>query len=325
MITGFNTDIEHAGVVYHVQTEDKGLDSPLILSLVYAGGTILASKRTPYEDLIAEGFNEDVLAERLKRQHRLICAAINAGRIEDLKQMGARAKAEKQAASNVAQVEQVAEPQVEIIESAFPEDPHAIVFDDMDTLTAPLPPLPEPPAPSLPAPSMEDTLEIRKPRPRARAKPSVRGPRPKPRVDDTLSDTLDGTVTAPVGDVAESPYTVHDTRQEKTEEVAVEGAELVLSLLDDDEFMSGETFIIRVLVEDRSGAKEKPLSGVPVSVKILGTGFRPQMYSVKTQRDGMASVTTEIPWFTSGRAAVLVRADNKGVSTELRRVIHPAR
>ena len=41
-ITGFNTDIEHDGVIYHVQTEDKGLDSPIILSLVYAGGTILA-------------------------------------------------------------------------------------------------------------------------------------------------------------------------------------------------------------------------------------------------------------------------------------------
>ena len=62
MITGFNTDIEHEGVVYHVQTEDKGLDSPIILSLVYVGGTILASKRSPYEDLIATGFSDEVLA-----------------------------------------------------------------------------------------------------------------------------------------------------------------------------------------------------------------------------------------------------------------------
>ena len=90
MITGFNTDIERDGVVYHVQTEDKGLDSPLILSLVYSGGEILAAKRTPYQDLIAEGFTDEALAERLKRQHRLICAAINAGRIEELKQMSAR-------------------------------------------------------------------------------------------------------------------------------------------------------------------------------------------------------------------------------------------
>ena len=88
MITGFNTDVEHDGVVYHVQTEDKGLDSPLILSLVYSGGAILASKRSPYEDLIAAGFDEVALAQRLKRQHRLICAAINAGRIDELKRMG---------------------------------------------------------------------------------------------------------------------------------------------------------------------------------------------------------------------------------------------
>ena len=46
MITGFNTDVEHDGVVYHVQTEDKGLDSPLILSLVYSGGAILAMLAT---------------------------------------------------------------------------------------------------------------------------------------------------------------------------------------------------------------------------------------------------------------------------------------
>ena len=69
MITGFNTDIEHEGVIYHVQTEDKGLDTPIILSLVYSGGTILASKRSPYKDLIAAGFSDELLAERLKRQH----------------------------------------------------------------------------------------------------------------------------------------------------------------------------------------------------------------------------------------------------------------
>ena len=87
MITGYNTDVEHDGVIYHVQTEDKGLESPLILSLVYSGGAILASKRSHYDDLIAAGFNDEALAERLKRQHRLICAAIHAGRIEDLKRM----------------------------------------------------------------------------------------------------------------------------------------------------------------------------------------------------------------------------------------------
>lgn len=95
MLTGFNTDVEYDGVVYHVQTEDKGLQTPFILSLVYTGGEILASKRSPYDDLIASGFDEDVLARRLSRQHKLICAAIHAGRIEDLKRLGEREVAEK--------------------------------------------------------------------------------------------------------------------------------------------------------------------------------------------------------------------------------------
>ena len=99
MITGFNTDVEHDGVVYHVQTEDKGIETPLLLSLVYSGGAILASKRSSYHDLIAAGFDEAVLTERLQRQHRLICAAINAGRIADLKKMGPPLRQPPQAAA----------------------------------------------------------------------------------------------------------------------------------------------------------------------------------------------------------------------------------
>jgi hypothetical protein len=90
LLTGFNTDVEYDGVVYHVQTEDKGLRTPFILSLVYTGGAILASKRSPYDDLIARGFDEAVLTQRLSRQHKLICAAVHAGRIDDLKRMSER-------------------------------------------------------------------------------------------------------------------------------------------------------------------------------------------------------------------------------------------
>ena len=73
-----------------MQTEDKGLDSPIILSLVYSGGAILASKRSPYKDLIASGLTDEALSDRLKRQHRLICAAIRSGRLNELKKMSGR-------------------------------------------------------------------------------------------------------------------------------------------------------------------------------------------------------------------------------------------
>lgn len=87
VITGFNTDVPYNGVTYHVQTEDKGIDTPMILSLVFDRGTILAAKRSPYDDLLGDGLDEKVLEERLQRQHKLICAAIRAGRLEDLKKM----------------------------------------------------------------------------------------------------------------------------------------------------------------------------------------------------------------------------------------------
>ena len=102
MITGFNTDIEFGGVTYHVQTEDKGTAKPLILSLVYDGGTILASKRSSYDDLVEAGLDERVLAERLQKQHMLICAAVRSGRIEDLKKMTRRESARSKADPGVA-------------------------------------------------------------------------------------------------------------------------------------------------------------------------------------------------------------------------------
>jgi hypothetical protein len=43
MITGFNTDVKYRGVVYHVQTEDKGTTNPLIETLIYKGGEIGAT------------------------------------------------------------------------------------------------------------------------------------------------------------------------------------------------------------------------------------------------------------------------------------------
>jgi len=300
VITGFNTDIEYGGVVYHVQTEDKGLDSPLILSLVYSGGAILASKRSRYEDLIAAGFDEAVLAQRLKRQHRLICAAINAGRLEELKRMGTRVEAEAThhdaietapLATETPELKEINEeiaPQAVAEAETLNEDTVEIVSPAADTPVV-----------------TDETLDVTE-------APSERrvGPRSRRRSDDRAKDLA---------------HTAYDSRsQSPLEEVVKTETGLVVTVLDDDEFRAGESFIIRILVEDRSGKKEKPLMGVTVSVKILGTTFRPQIYSVKTERDGMAAISTTMPTFTSGRAAVLIRVVAKDQTAEVRRVIHPA-
>ncbi len=87
MITGFNTDIKHHDKVYHVQTEDKGLDNPYIESLVYVGGEILASRKTASGE---DGLDENAISELMEQQHRTMIAAIKRGRLDKLSDSGAK-------------------------------------------------------------------------------------------------------------------------------------------------------------------------------------------------------------------------------------------
>ena len=285
MITGFNTDIEHDGVTYHVQTEDKGLDSPIILSLVYVGGTILASKRSPYEDLIATGFSDEVLSERLKRQHRLICAAINSGRIDDLKKMSGRPKEAPQKT-----VEEVTA-DIETESTSTVDEPFEIEYWPVSQEWTPPP-----------APEDEELAAVMEPGMEPRYEPvdlTAKPPEPEPEIEE--------------------PIEVEEFVNEPNLEDG-----LFIELLDDDEFYSGQRYTLRILVNNRANGDEKPLANVAVSVKVLGTTFRPLIYTLKTESDGVASLSTDIPQFNSGRAAVLIRAVTKDQAAELRRIIHPA-
>jgi hypothetical protein len=82
MITGYNTDVRHGEVVFHVQTEDKGVSNPYIESLVYVGGQVLASKRASYAEMIAEGKEEKDIVALMDHQHRTMIAAIRHGKLD---------------------------------------------------------------------------------------------------------------------------------------------------------------------------------------------------------------------------------------------------
>jgi hypothetical protein len=82
VITGFNTDIKHNDKVYHIQTEDKGLQNPYIESLVYVGGEILASKKTSYAEQAKTGIDEKWIGSLMEQQHRTMIAAIKRGRLD---------------------------------------------------------------------------------------------------------------------------------------------------------------------------------------------------------------------------------------------------
>lgn len=318
VITGFNTDIEHDGVVYHVQTEDKGLETPLILSLVYSGGAILASKRARYEDLIAAGFSDEALSERLTRQHKLICAAIHAGRIEDLKRMsGARGEAAS-VATPPPQLDSEPEPEPEL--------------ETQPELTTEFEPQPEAEVEPESASEPESDLEILRGEQEFEALEEARLAYAETQKEAAFDETADLTIEeklSPPSEYVTTPldenqlYSVHDHRQSVMGDLPQATEGLRITLLGRHEFKSGTAITVKVMVGWRSGNQEKAVAKAAVSVKVLGTSFRPQLYSAKTHSDGVAAVATKIPSFTSGRAAILIRAVFEGHETELRRIIHP--
>ncbi|HET7177619.1 MAG TPA: hypothetical protein VFI63_02925 [Solirubrobacterales bacterium] len=83
MITGYNTDVRHNDVVFHVQTEDKGQGNPTIESLVYVGGQVLATKRASYADLLSEGKDDKSIVALMDHQHRTMIAAIRHGKFDE--------------------------------------------------------------------------------------------------------------------------------------------------------------------------------------------------------------------------------------------------
>jgi hypothetical protein len=80
VITGFNSDVKYRGLVYHVQTEDKGKVNPLIETLIYRGGEILASRRLPYAELTGEGpVTEQAISRLMEEQHNTMILEVKRG------------------------------------------------------------------------------------------------------------------------------------------------------------------------------------------------------------------------------------------------------
>src|SRR6478672_9924227 len=69
-VTGFNHNIKHKGRVYHVQTEDSGVNNPHIITHLFVGGNILASKKTAYADILNAENLAEVVRELMEEQHK---------------------------------------------------------------------------------------------------------------------------------------------------------------------------------------------------------------------------------------------------------------
>jgi hypothetical protein len=80
MVMGFNTEIKHQGVVYHVQTEPR--KEAGIETVVYTKGAVIHKYKSSYQDLRnSPDYSEDKVKHLLEDQHRQVIARIRAGEI----------------------------------------------------------------------------------------------------------------------------------------------------------------------------------------------------------------------------------------------------
>jgi hypothetical protein len=80
MLIGYNTNVPYKGTLYHVQTEDSGLKTPVVITLLYLKGTILASKKTNYSDLAGSPDYKEKVRELMKEQHKAMIKELIAGK-----------------------------------------------------------------------------------------------------------------------------------------------------------------------------------------------------------------------------------------------------
>jgi hypothetical protein len=126
MVVGFNHNFRYKGEVFHIQTEDSGVRNPHIVTLLYQGGTILASKKTSYADIARVDNLDQVVEELMKEQHKDMLRCLKAGEFDEVieryqagrtvkpqAEVGEPVKAEELAAGATARVRIESEPEPE--------------------------------------------------------------------------------------------------------------------------------------------------------------------------------------------------------------------
>lgn len=75
MIPGLNHNVRYKERLFHVQTEDSGLERPVLMTHVFIGGTIVATERSDYGALIERigdiGELRKVVTKEMQEQHKL--------------------------------------------------------------------------------------------------------------------------------------------------------------------------------------------------------------------------------------------------------------
>jgi hypothetical protein len=95
---------------------------------------------------------------------------------------------------------------------------------------------------------------------------------------------------------------------------------LDVKVLSPEVFIAGRSIGLRIQVTHES----KPHFDATVTVKIIGTAFKPQVFIGRVGKDGVASFSLALPAFTAGTAAIVIEAQSSAGRGELKNLIRRA-
>jgi hypothetical protein len=305
MITGYNTDVRHNDVVFHVQTEDKGASNPFIESLVYVGGQVLASKRASYAELLAQGKDDKAITALMDHQHRTMIAAIRYGKFDEKLQSLRTGRGATNVLAQTPIVPLSVGPMAVPLDMQATLGPAAPVAVRTSTAEIQLPPPAAPPPPVLSAPPAGLTPMAPPTLPRSPTLPPVSPVSPAIPPPIPTSPTL----VRPAGSVLAAAKVDRSLDQVILEYLTSEADQEQLLL-----FLEGEAQLnlgqpAAVALRASSSKSGMPVSGAQVSVKMISTAAEPRMLAAgRTDDEGALALAFDIPPLTRGTAALIITA-----------------
>src|SRR3954469_15641538 len=84
-LLGYNNNVRHRGRIFHIQTEDSGVNHPHVITHLFMdGGRILKSVKKSYAEHVgSDGMNETVRV-LMKEQHKAMFIALKDGQFDGL-------------------------------------------------------------------------------------------------------------------------------------------------------------------------------------------------------------------------------------------------
>lgn len=81
-LLGNNTNIKYNGIIYHVQTEDVGVEKAYFITHLFKNGVILSTKKYQYSDLLEKPDRDQIVRELMQKQHKNMCQELIDGKFD---------------------------------------------------------------------------------------------------------------------------------------------------------------------------------------------------------------------------------------------------